>query len=129
MLFGETVAVYCENHTDHINTLCGHFSSYLTGNTLRLRYKAQQVNAVWGYTRCGYNSETNVTKHCVITVNAEHKRHKEVKRSQETLRNSSLALAMSLTSPPVGTTFLRRPSPRGFLSLSKVQQTTLFFSF
>jgi hypothetical protein len=23
MLFGETVAVYCENHTQHINTLCG----------------------------------------------------------------------------------------------------------
>jgi hypothetical protein len=22
MLFGETVAVYCENHTEHINTLC-----------------------------------------------------------------------------------------------------------
>jgi translation initiation factor IF-1 len=38
MLFGETVAVYCENHTEHINTLCGHFSSYITVNTLRLRY-------------------------------------------------------------------------------------------
>jgi hypothetical protein len=23
MLFGETVAVYCENHTEHTNTLCG----------------------------------------------------------------------------------------------------------
>jgi hypothetical protein len=23
MLFRETVAVYCENHTEHINTLCG----------------------------------------------------------------------------------------------------------
>jgi hypothetical protein len=23
MLFGETVAVYCENHKEHINTLCG----------------------------------------------------------------------------------------------------------
>jgi hypothetical protein len=22
MLFRETVAVYCENHTEHINTLC-----------------------------------------------------------------------------------------------------------
>jgi hypothetical protein len=48
MLFGETVAVYCENRTEHINTLCGHFSSYLTGNTLRLRYRAQPVIAVWG---------------------------------------------------------------------------------
>jgi hypothetical protein len=23
MLFGETVAVYCENHTEHIDALCG----------------------------------------------------------------------------------------------------------
>jgi hypothetical protein len=28
------------------------FSSYITGNTLRLRYKAQTVNAVWGNSRC-----------------------------------------------------------------------------
>jgi hypothetical protein len=48
MLFRETVAVYCKNHTEHTNTLCGQnaefcniykSSSYLTGNTLRLRYK------------------------------------------------------------------------------------------
>jgi hypothetical protein len=35
-----------ENHTEHINTLCGQnekFSAYLTGNTLRLRYRAQPV--------------------------------------------------------------------------------------
>jgi hypothetical protein len=52
VLFGETVAVYCENRTQHINTLCGHFSSYLTGNTLRLRYRAQPVGAIWGNSRC-----------------------------------------------------------------------------
>jgi hypothetical protein len=23
MLFGETVALHCENHTEHTNTLCG----------------------------------------------------------------------------------------------------------
>jgi hypothetical protein len=49
MLFREIISVYCENHTEDINTLCGQnaeFSSYLTGNTLRLRYKAQPVNAV-----------------------------------------------------------------------------------
>jgi hypothetical protein len=46
MLFEETVAVYCENHTEHINTLCGHFSSYLTGNTLLFDYRAQPVNVV-----------------------------------------------------------------------------------
>jgi hypothetical protein len=28
------------------------FSSYLTGNKLRLHYKDQLVNAVWGKTRC-----------------------------------------------------------------------------
>jgi hypothetical protein len=51
----ETVAV-CENHTEHTNTLCGQnaefcniykSSSCLTGNTLRLRYRAQPVNAVY----------------------------------------------------------------------------------
>jgi hypothetical protein len=52
MLFGETVAVYCENHTEHTNTLCGHFSTYLTGNALCLRCRAQPVNAVWGNSRC-----------------------------------------------------------------------------
>jgi hypothetical protein len=89
MLFRETVAVYCENHTEHTNTLCGQNAVYInpvrtsqeppsmcrmsenvgastsrnakglhglyrdsftllyvTGNTLRLRYKAQPVNAV-----------------------------------------------------------------------------------
>jgi hypothetical protein len=55
MLFREIIAVYCENQTEHINTLCGQnaeFSSYLTGNTLRLHYKAQPVNAVKGKKRC-----------------------------------------------------------------------------
>jgi hypothetical protein len=39
MPFRETIAVYCENHMEHMNTLCGQnaeFSSYLTGNALRL---------------------------------------------------------------------------------------------
>jgi hypothetical protein len=45
MLFREAVAVYCENHTEHTDMY--KLSSYLTGNTLRLRYKAQPVNAVW----------------------------------------------------------------------------------
>jgi hypothetical protein len=29
MLFGETVAVYCENHTAHINTLCVQNAEFL----------------------------------------------------------------------------------------------------
>jgi hypothetical protein len=28
MLFGETVAVYCENHTKHITTLCGQNAAF-----------------------------------------------------------------------------------------------------
>jgi hypothetical protein len=53
MLFGETVAVYCENHMERTDTLCGqNVEFYLTGNTLRLHYKAQPVNAVWGNSRC-----------------------------------------------------------------------------
>jgi hypothetical protein len=31
MLFRETVAVYCENHTEHIDTLCGQNSKSLCG--------------------------------------------------------------------------------------------------
>jgi hypothetical protein len=51
MLFKETIGFSSENRTEHIkrSTLCeqnAEFSSYLTGNTLRLRYKAQPVNAV-----------------------------------------------------------------------------------
>jgi hypothetical protein len=49
MLFWEKFAVYCEKYTKHTDTLCGGRmqSLYLTGNTLRLRYKSQPVNAVW----------------------------------------------------------------------------------
>jgi hypothetical protein len=45
MLFGETVAVYCENHTEHTNTLPIYieFNPYFTGNKLRLRYKANRL--------------------------------------------------------------------------------------
>jgi hypothetical protein len=47
MLFRETVAVYCENRTEHTNTLCGQkVSPHLKENTLRLSYKAQPVNAL-----------------------------------------------------------------------------------
>jgi hypothetical protein len=55
-MFKKTVAVYSENHTEHTDTLCGQnaefcniykLSTYLTGHTLRLRYKTQPVNAVY----------------------------------------------------------------------------------
>jgi hypothetical protein len=51
MPFRETVAVYCENHTEHTDTLCGQNAVYInpvrtSQETLRLRYKAQPVNAV-----------------------------------------------------------------------------------
>jgi hypothetical protein len=42
------------NHlkTEFLHNFIYKFSLYLTGNTLRLRYKAQQVKAVWGNSRC-----------------------------------------------------------------------------
>jgi thioredoxin-related protein len=40
MLFRETAAVYCENHTEHTDTV------RTSQQTLRLRYKAQPINAV-----------------------------------------------------------------------------------
>jgi predicted Zn-dependent protease with MMP-like domain len=46
MLFRETIAVYCENHMEHRYTNVQRFSLYLTGNTLRLRYRDQPVNVV-----------------------------------------------------------------------------------
>jgi hypothetical protein len=37
MMFGETVAVYCENHTEHTDTLCEQnvesFSEFKAGGT------------------------------------------------------------------------------------------------
>jgi hypothetical protein len=30
MLFGETIAVYCENHTEHINTQCGQNAEFFS---------------------------------------------------------------------------------------------------
>jgi hypothetical protein len=41
MLFRETVAVYCENHTVHTNTLCGQNAEFLNveaGGTFCCRY-------------------------------------------------------------------------------------------
>jgi hypothetical protein len=35
MLFGETVAVYCENHTEHINTLYGQNAEFSNLNAHR----------------------------------------------------------------------------------------------
>jgi hypothetical protein len=30
MLFGETVAVYCENHTEHTDKMCGQYVEILS---------------------------------------------------------------------------------------------------
>jgi hypothetical protein len=38
--------------TEFIHNFIYKFSLYVTGNTLRLRYKDQPVNAVWGKSRC-----------------------------------------------------------------------------
>jgi hypothetical protein len=47
MLFGETVAVYCENHTEHTYTVrTSQETHYVSATATNL------VNAVWGNSRC-----------------------------------------------------------------------------
>jgi hypothetical protein len=38
--------------TEFLHNFIYKYSPYLTGNTLRLRYKCQPVNAVWENSRC-----------------------------------------------------------------------------
>jgi hypothetical protein len=46
MLFGETVAVYCENHTEHINTLCGQNArDFVYKNSVRTSQETHYVSA------------------------------------------------------------------------------------
>jgi hypothetical protein len=50
MLFRETVAVCCVNHTELTDTICGQNEVYINSvhtskETLRFRYRAQPVNA------------------------------------------------------------------------------------
>jgi hypothetical protein len=43
MLFREIIAVYCENHTEHINTLCGQNAVYI--NSVRVSQETHYVSA------------------------------------------------------------------------------------
>jgi translation initiation factor IF-1 len=45
MLFRETVAVYCENHTEHINTLCGQNAETLYIRTQFVPHRKHIVSA------------------------------------------------------------------------------------
>jgi translation initiation factor IF-1 len=45
MLFGETVAVHCENHTEHTNTLCGQNAEFWYVNTVRTSQETHYVSA------------------------------------------------------------------------------------
>jgi hypothetical protein len=42
MLFREIVAVYCENHTEHINTVCGQNAVYI--NSVRTSQETHYVS-------------------------------------------------------------------------------------
>jgi hypothetical protein len=49
MLFGETVAVYCENHTEHTDTLCGQNAEFWyvkAGGTYSNRWALQGESAL-----------------------------------------------------------------------------------
>jgi hypothetical protein len=52
MLCRETVAVYCENRTEHTNWLCGLNAVHTSQETHRLRYIAQSDNAACGNSHC-----------------------------------------------------------------------------
>jgi hypothetical protein len=43
MLFGETVAVYCENHTEHTDTLCGQNVEFCYVNSVRTSQETHYV--------------------------------------------------------------------------------------
>jgi translation initiation factor IF-1 len=45
MLFGETVAVYCENHTEHTDTLCGQNEDFWYVNPVRTSQETHHVTA------------------------------------------------------------------------------------
>jgi hypothetical protein len=45
MLFGETVAVYCENHTEHTDTLCGQNGEFWYVNSVRTSQGTHYVTA------------------------------------------------------------------------------------
>jgi hypothetical protein len=53
MLFGERVAVYCENHTKHTDALGGQKVEFVPHRKYYVSAKkAQPVNAVWGKRHC-----------------------------------------------------------------------------
>jgi hypothetical protein len=43
MLFGETVADYCKNHTEHTNTLCGQNAGFWYVNSVRTSQETHYV--------------------------------------------------------------------------------------
>jgi hypothetical protein len=46
MLFGERVAVYCENHMEHTNTLCGqNAETFMYKNSVRASQETHYVSA------------------------------------------------------------------------------------
>jgi hypothetical protein len=45
MLFGETVAVYCENHTEHTDTLSGQNAEFWYVNPVRTSQATHYVTA------------------------------------------------------------------------------------
>jgi hypothetical protein len=48
MLFGDTVAVYCENHTEHTDTLCARVFNVYGGGTYTSSYRYQSSDYIWG---------------------------------------------------------------------------------
>jgi hypothetical protein len=77
MLSRESRCLLWEPYGTQIHSVGRKLSPYLTGNTLRLRYKAQPVNAVQGNSRCLLWEPYGTHKYTVWVENS-------VRTSQET---------------------------------------------
>jgi hypothetical protein len=70
MLFGETAAVYCENHTEHTDTLCGYTNPVRTSQeTHHVSTTKPNRLMLFGETVAVYRENLRNTQiHCVGKV-------------------------------------------------------------
>jgi hypothetical protein len=78
MLFGETVAIYCENHTEHTDTLCGQNAEFWYVNSVRTSQETHYVSTtkpnrlmLFGETVAGYCENHTEHTHTLCGQNAE----------------------------------------------------------
>jgi hypothetical protein len=78
MLFRETVAVYCENHTEHINTLCNNILKFIANH--------QDVLTFFLVLKVGPLAHKTLSRNFPISLAAKTQRHD----TQNILRTSQV---------------------------------------